>query len=716
MNNLVLWALVAGLLPLMAFILLVGLGNKLPRQGDWLGIATTGISCLLALYLFLQVWGEPAIHVSRGWFALGGLGIASISFTAGIYLDNLAVLMLVLVTFISTLVQIFSVIYLHGDKRYHYYYGYLGLFTFSMLGIVLADNLLLLFIFWELVGFSSYLLIGFWYERDVATKASKKAFLFNRVGDIGFLLGIFMLYALFQTFDLQTLNAWFKQVNLSNGNFVFQLPGSLPLNNVEVPHWFLTLGGLGLFCGCIGKSAQFPLQVWLPDAMAGPTPVSALIHAATMVAAGVYLLARCFSFFTEEVFFVMAVVGTITTVLGALAACAQYDIKKVLAFSTISQLGYMVMGMGVGAHDASLLHLVTHAFFKAALFLNAGIIIHANHQAQAFSGVHTDEQDIRNMGGLRKILPLTFYTYLPATAALIGLPLFSGFLSKDAILSGAWAWAHYQSSQGNYFFYLIPLLGFGSVLLTGFYMARHCFFIFFGHNRLNAEANAFRTSPKKEASFLLLGPVVTLAVLSLAFFFSKNPFHYTESWILKGISREQLPVSVTGISSRMVENIARILHQSAYISLGTAIGSVLLAGIGIFLAWTSYQKVIRSGKIREVLPANTFSQLTLNHFYLDTIYDRFLISPFLFLSRKVADFDQHVIDYGLNSFGKMMVILAKMIGWFDRQVVDGLVNFISWLAGLTGKLGRHMQNGKIQSYYVFSMLGLLFLVVYIIFF
>jgi len=710
-------ALGLGALPLVAFMLLSLLGKRMPRQGDWLGILTIGLSFILALYLFMQIWGKKVIHVSFLWFKLGSPENMLASFTAGIYLDNLAVLMLVVVTFISLLVQIFSVVYMHGDKRYSYYFGYLGLFTFSMLGIILADNLLLLFIFWELVGFSSYLLISFWYERDTATQAGNKAFLFNRVGDIGFLLGIFTLYALFQTFDLQTLNSFLKEINQVGDNFVFRLPTKLPLSSVvEVPRWLLTLGGIGLFCGCIGKSAQFPLQVWLPDAMAGPTPVSALIHAATMVAAGVYLLARCFSFFTPEVLIFMAIVGTLTTVLGAIAACAQYDIKKILAFSTISQLGYMVMGMGVGAYDASLLHLVTHAFFKASLFLNAGIIIHAMHQAQTLAGVHTDEQDIQNMGGFYKILPLTFYAYLPATAALIGLPLFSGFLSKDAILSGAWAWANFQGSKGNYFFYLVPVVGFASVLLTGFYMARHCFYIFFGQSRLRTEISVFRDSPQKEASGLLLIPVLLLAVLSLAFFFSQNPFHYTNSWVIQGLSRLQLPFATTSITAGSIEKVSLLLYQSSYIGIGTAVGSVLLGCLGIFLAWMSYKSFIQKGLIQEVLPANTFSKLALNHFYLDVIYGRFLISPFLLLSKKVAGFDLSFIDYSLNIFGKFIVILAKLIAWFDRKVIDGFVNFMAWLAGLIGKLGRLTQNGKIQSYYVFSVFGLIFLVLYIIFF
>jgi NADH-quinone oxidoreductase subunit L len=712
-DHLALWALLLAALPLLSFLVLLLAGKKLPRQGDWLALLATGTSCLIALYLFSQVWDQQVLHLRLPWFELGGAGNPAFAFHSGLYLDNLSALMLVLVTFISLLVQVFSVIYMHGDWRYHHYFGYLGLFTFSMLGIVLADNLLLLFIFWELVGFSSYLLIGFWYEKDAAVKAGKKAFLFNRIGDIGFLLGIFFFYAHFHTFDLQQLKSLVQTATPQGGSLVFQLAD---LGPVVLEYPLLTLAGLGLFMGCVGKSAQFPLQVWLPDAMEGPTPVSSLIHAATMVAAGVYLLSRCLPFFTEDALLVMALVGAVTTLLGALAACAQYDIKKILAFSTISQLGYMVMGMGVGAHDAALLHLVTHAFFKAALFLNAGIIIHALHHALRDNPeLEADEQDIRNMGGLRRILPLTFYTYLPATAALIGLPLFSGFLSKDAILTGAWAWASFNSAGGQWGYYFIPLAGFASVLLTGFYMARHCFYIFLGRPRLAAAPAAFRESARQEASGFLLVPVLILSVLSLAFFFSVNPFSFAASWVMRGLGWQTLMGPDAGLPGPLLRGVAQLLHAQAYIGLATAALSVALALTGMGLAWRQYRQAQTAGYLgRIALPASAPARLAYHHFYLDQIFTRVFVHPFLRLSRGVAGFDQHYIDYTLNTLGKMTVIVAKLVGWFDRKAVDGVVNLTAWLAGGIGKMGRGLQNGKIQSYYVFSLLGLILLVIYIL--
>ncbi|MDB5262244.1 MAG: proton-translocating NADH-quinone oxidoreductase subunit [Adhaeribacter sp.] len=713
-NSLALWALVVLLLPLVAGVLLLVTGRKLPRQGDWLSIGATGLSFLLALYLFFQVWEMPVVHVVQNWFGLAGAGSNTFAFTIGIYLDNLAVLMLVIVTFISLLVQVFSVIYMHGEWRYHQYFGYLGIFTFSMLGIILADNLLLLFVFWELVGFSSYLLIGFWYEKDSAGRAGKKAFLFNRVGDIGFLLGIFLFYTYFQTFDLVILkNAVAGGIN-QGAAFLF--PASVAGNSsVTLSYSLLTLAGLGIFCGCVGKSAQFPLQVWLPDAMEGPTPVSSLIHAATMVAAGVYLLARCFPFFTEDALLVISIIGALTALLGALAATAQYDIKKILAFSTISQLGYMVMGMGVGAHDASLLHLVTHAFFKASLFLNAGIIIHAmHHAAHELADEHSDVQDIRNMGGFRKILPLTFYAYIPAAAALVGLPLFSGFLSKDAILTGAWAWAGFKSLNGNYLYYLVPLFAFGSVLLTGFYMARHCFYIFFGHSKLYQAPTLLRASKTTETSGWLLVPVAVLAILSLAFFFSFNPFSYAGSWVMQGLSWQKLLFGQPGLSADLLPAITAYLHEAAYISLATAVLSVLLAVGGLWLGWLNYKSARRGGILTTAAPASSFGRLAYHHFYLDAFYEKVIINPFMRLTGRVAAFDNYFIDYSLNTFAKIMVVLAKLISWGDRWLVDGTIHLVVKVAGFVGKLGRFMQNGKVQTYYIFSVLGLILLVLYIL--
>lgn len=710
------------LLPLVAFAVLFLFGKKMPRHGDWFSIGLGALSFLLAFYLFIQVWQQPIVHGRFTWFQLQGVNQVAKVFYAGIYLDNLSVLMLVLVTFISLLVQLFSVAYMHGDTHYNRYFAFLSLFTFSMLGLLLADNLLVIFIFWELVGFCSYLLIGFWFDRPAAVQANKKAFLVNRIGDIGLLIGLFFLYTFFGTFDLIELKAAFQSIQLNqtgttNLAALAGVPSALPISP-----GLLTLTGLALFCGCIGKSAQFPLQVWLPDAMEGPTPVSSLIHAATMVAAGIYLLAKCYAFFTLDALLIIAVIGAITTLMGALAACTQFDIKKILAYSTISQLGYMVMGMGVGAHDAALFHLVTHAFFKAALFLNAGIIIHAVHHALVHENSEQaavmDAQDIRNMGGLRKKLPYTFYSYVLAAAALVGVPFFSGFLSKDAILAGSWSWASYQSSiSGNSWFYLVPTTGFLSVALTAYYMARHLIFIFMGKFRLPFGENQLRLSEKQETSLLMIIPVGILSGLSVGIFYSVNPFSATQSWVMENLSIPVLNPRQYLLAQNLLEGVATTNQPT--IHLYAAALSVAAILIGLSLAWRRFRGNLINTAISyelSALPPQGFSSFIHHNFYLDKFYQVVFVQPVLGLAQLCARFDTHIIDYGINGFAKVLVVFSKIVGWFDRAVVDGMVRGSAALARLSGMLGRYMQNGKIQTYYIFSLLGLLLLVFYILIF
>ncbi|PSR54531.1 NADH-quinone oxidoreductase subunit L [Adhaeribacter arboris] len=710
------------LLPLLAFGICFLFGKKITRQGDWLSIGAGAVIFLLAVYLFSQVWQQPVVHGRFTWFQLAGSAQTHQLFTAGIYLDNLTVLMLVLVTFISLLVQIFSVAYLHADEHYNRYFAFLSLFTFSMLGLVLADNLLIIFIFWELVGFCSYLLIGFWFDRPAAVQASKKAFIVNRVGDVGLLIGLFLLYSIFGTFDLVALKEPLALMQTSfNGNFSLSaLPTIEP--SLQIPVSLLTLTGLALFCGCVGKSAQFPLQVWLPDAMEGPTPVSALIHAATMVAAGIYLLAKCYAFFTPDALLVIAIVGAITALMGALAACTQFDIKKILAYSTISQLGYMVMGMGVGAHDAALFHLTTHAFFKAALFLNAGIIIHAVHHVLVQEGTEAsavmDAQDIRNMGGLWNKLPYTFYSYLLAAAALVGIPFFSGFLSKEAILIGAWTWAAYGHEKlGNSWWYVVPVIGFLSGALTAYYMTRQLLFIFPGQFRLPFGEKHLRVSEHRETSFLMLGPVILLSLLALGIFYAVNPFSASESWLSAGIS----VVSLNPQKFLLAGNFLAGLNGSEHsvIHLYTAIVSVLAILLGTGVAWLRFRgNLITTAASYELsaLPSRGFSSFIYHNFHLNKLYEAILVQPILWLAQITAKTDQNVIDYGINTFAKILVVFSKIVGWFDRAVVDGLVRTTGALVQLSGNLGRWMQNGKIQTYYIFSLLGLLLLVFYILIF
>src|SRR3989339_813303 len=397
-------------LPLIGFTTVVLLGKRIPKL-YLLEVAILGIALLLSIivtYAKLSFYNTKDIIAAFTWITMGNAPSAgAISIELGFKIDNITVLMLLVVNIISFLVHVFSIEYMREDRLYTRYFAYLGIFTFSMLGIVLTHNLLMMYIFWELVGLSSYLLIGFWFEKKSASDGGKKAFIVNRIGDIGMFLGILILFLTYNTFSFDTI---FSQIS----------GGVLPFGTETG----LTIAGLLIFCGAIGKSAQFPLHVWLPDAMEGPTPVSALIHAATMVAAGVYLVARVFPMFSADALTAIAYVGAFTAFMSATIAITQVDFKRILAYSTVSQLGFMVMSLGACSYTTGFFHLVTHAWFKAALFLGSGSVIQAMHH----------EQDITKMGGLRKKLPYTYVTFLVASLALSGIPLTSGFLSKDGIL------------------------------------------------------------------------------------------------------------------------------------------------------------------------------------------------------------------------------------------------------------------------------------------
>ena len=710
------------ILPLLSFLTLFSFGKKLPREGDWLAIGSTLIAFFLSAFLFGQVWGQEVAHARYAWFGLVGLQPGQVMhFMAGVYLDNLAVLMLVLVTFISALVQIFSVAYMRADPHYNRYFAFLGLFTFSMLGIVLSDNLLLIFVFWELVGFSSFLLIGFWFERPSAAFAAKKAFVVNRIGDAGLLVGLCVLYSAFGTFDLPALRAMLSEVVYAADGQSLSYGLNGEASHLQLSPLLLTLAGLGLFCGCVAKSAQFPLLVWLPDAMEGPTPVSSLIHAATMVAAGIFLLSRCFIFFTPDALLVITITGALTALMGALAACVQYDIKRILAFSTVSQLGYMVMGMGTGNHDAALFHLVTHAFFKAALFLNAGIVIHALHHAMdhhnpASGDFRPDPQDIRQMGGIRKALPYTFYAYLLAAAALVGLPFSSGFLSKDAILSGSWVWAQASSGNGPVWYYLVPFAAFFTVLLTGYYIGRHLWLMFFGRFRLPFAVTELRMSREREAPRLMLGPVLLLSVLSVGLFFSLYPLDFNASWLIQGVQLKVLHPLDQFLSSAVTAGFAKENQNYPFLHLLAAAGSTLLAMAGLVMAWYRHRHPIPlPAPDTEPRPAPPgFARFLFHGFYLDRFYHFLIVRPALWIAEGTSKTDQRLIDYTLDTGGKLTVILAKVVGWFDRRAVDGMVGLLVGLAGGIGRAGRLMQGGNIQMYYIFSVLGFVLLVLYVL--
>ncbi|HSL92082.1 MAG TPA: NADH-quinone oxidoreductase subunit L, partial [Candidatus Limnocylindrales bacterium] len=470
------------LLPLAAFFVNIAVGKRLPRKGDWVSLGAIALGLAISIGIFYDVFRayDPNFkyHVVFPWLDLGGRFVVQ----GGILIDNITAVMLLVVTGVSTFVHLYSIGYMHGDPRYSRFFAYLSIFSFSMLGLVLSDSFFFIYIFWELVGLSSYLLIGFWFEKKSAADAGKKAFIVNRVGDFGFLLGFLLLFA---------------TTGVLGFDEVFQA-----IREGRIEGTLLTLAGIGIFCGAIGKSAQFPLHVWLPDAMEGPTPVSALIHAATMVAAGVYLVGRVYPIFTPDAFLVIAYIGLLTLFITATIALTARDIKKVLAYSTCSQLGFMILGLGVGGYTAGLAHLMTHAAFKACLFLGSGSVIHAVHS-----------QDIFEMGGLWKKMKITAVTFIIATMSIAGVPGFSGFYSKDMILAAALEFG--MKNPQHMILFAVTLLTAG---MTAFYMSRLVILTFFGKPRDHHKYDHAHESPAN-----MWVPLVVLAVLSFGFWY-KSPF------------------------------------------------------------------------------------------------------------------------------------------------------------------------------------------------
>ncbi|HMN47847.1 MAG TPA: NADH-quinone oxidoreductase subunit L [Ignavibacteriaceae bacterium] len=673
-------------LPLLGFVVTLLLGKKVKSiyLFEVLVLTLTLIASIVVVFAKLSYFIDDKIITEIEWFRLSD----TISIKLGFLIDNITVLMLFVVALISALVHYFSIAYMKGDERYNRYFAYLGIFTFSMNGIVLTHNILMMYIFWELVGLSSYLLIGFWFEKKSASDAGKKAFIVNRVGDIGMFAGILILYLTYHTFS-------FEQI------FTSISAGKLPFNS----DFWLTMTGILLFMGAIGKSAQFPLHVWLPDAMEGPTPVSALIHAATMVAAGVYLTIRIFGLLTADAMMFVAIIGMLSAFIPATIALTQNDIKKVLAYSTVSQLGYMVMALGVGAYKFAFFHLVTHAFFKACLFLGSGSVIHAMHH----------EQDIRNMGGLRKKLPLTYATFLIASLAISGIPLTSGFLSKDGILASSYAFA---SLTGNWIF---PAVGFLVALMTAFYMFRLIIITFHGEPKDHHKFENAHESP-----FVMAMPLAVLAILSIFIFYTPNPFNADQGWFFsKWINSPVLSApnetrfdfmrstasEITNPSHGEItysEVYTEAMHAAHYPAM---ILSLIVALTGIFVAFIFYQwkKVDVDKLTNSIKPLYTFS---LNKWYFDELYDKTFVAGTIGLSKFIAWFDLKIIDGVVNGSAELTRMFAFFIGGFDRIVIDGFVNLTAYVSGFVGLIFRRIQTGKVQTYLVlvvFSIIILLFL-------
>ena len=741
-------ALIVWLAPLAGFAVLIFFHKHLPRSGDWFGTSVLFAALALSLTILvskLTYFHDQTLHVTFPWVNFGTVpGIGTLRIDLGFMIDNVAAIMLVVVSIVSSLVHLFSIGYMKDDVRYGRYFAYLGLFSFSMFGIVLTNNLLMMYVSWELVGLSSYLLIGHWFEKKSASDASKKAFIVTRIGDVGMFIGILILYHTFHTF---TFDAIFEAMKA----------GNIPFGSET----WLTAAGILVFCGAVGKSAQFPLHVWLPDAMEGPTPVSALIHAATMVAAGVYLVTRTFAMMTADALMVIAYTGAITSFIAATIAIAQNDIKKVLAYSTISQLGYMIMGLGVGAYTAGFFHLTTHAMFKAGLFLGSGSVIHAMHQALHHANDHqTDPQDIRNMGGLRTKMPVTFWTFVVYTLAICGIPFTSGFLSKDEILAGTLA---FGSLHGGWH-WMIPITGFFVAGLTAFYMFRLVILTFLGEHKDHHRFDAIHESP-----WVMTVPLSILAVLSFFAFYSFHPFGASSGWFYQAVVRPESVVPAA-VAAAKTEVFTEALHEFHGLAM---LLSLSLATVGILVAFgTYYWKKINADAIASAPVLKYLYKFFLNKWYFDELYQIDICEGNGIVADFYRRFDNNVIDGIVNGVAKWTIgithgvkytwkegitgsifyliafaSLSLFLGWqvavvllagstsvaailecgllglgvaalsfflffvgvggFDNKIIDGMVNLTALLAGLSGRLLRSIQTGKVQTYLAFALFGVL---------
>ena len=644
-------------LPLVSWVLITFFNRRLGERAATLGTATVLGTFVLSVAAFVALV-RHGLPVSSGglWLSFG-----SVELSMGFTVDSLAAIMLLVVTVVSSAVHVYSMGYMHGDRRYQRFYGTLGLFTSAMLLLVLADNFLLLLIAWEIMGLCSYLLIGHWFEEAWPRMASMKAFMTTRVGDVAMMIGIWLLFSQTGTFNIvETTQA------VAGGQI------SLAVT---------TVGALLLFGGAIGKSAQFPLHVWLPDAMAGPTPVSALIHAATMVAAGVYLVARSYGIFlgAPDALLTVATIGGFTALFAATIATVQTDMKKILAYSTISQLGYMMLGLGVGGFVAGTFHLVTHAFFKALLFLTAGSVSHA-----------AGTLEVHKLGGLAKKMKVTFWTFMVGGLALAGIPPLAGFWSKDEILLETFVTGH------PVLFWMAILTAF----LTAYYMTRLACLVFFGPPRDKHVYEHAHESPRS-----MTGPLVALGVLAVVAGLPASPF--MGKWLVKFLDFGQtLPGLMTGAgpgATGLEGAVASVGHTLA--ATGAPGGGIVLpialgaAFLGILIGYAVYgtRQIRRESLIRAFRPVYL---LLKNKYYIDEIYLAVFVRPAVRLAELCGLFDNKVIDGAVNGVGNATVAVSAAAGEFDNTVVDGAVNGVASGTMATGQRLRRAHTGLVQSYMV----------------
>lgn len=643
LTNYPLLAAASCLLPLLSGAVLLLTGERLQRWAAGVAISATLSALGLAVYVAAHTWGQAGFGSTWRWFSVGRT-----LFSTGLWLDDLSRLLLVLVLLVALPIMGFAARYLHGEGRYATFFGLLSLFVAAMLGLVLARDLLALTLCWELVGFTSYLLIGFWFEKSEAAKGARSAFLLNRLGDLGLFSALGALLAATGTLDLPAV------LGASGGALRHASPTALAI-----------FGG-GIALAAIAKSAQFPLTPWLPRAMTGPTPVSALLHAATLVAAGAYLLARTYPLLPLSALTGLAVVGAGTAVWAAVAALGQTDLKKVLAYSTASQLGYVFLALGTGSPTAAVLHLVAHAFFKASLFLNAGIVTHAvGHAATG----PLDPQDITQLGGLRRALPRTFIVYCVAAAALIGLPLTTGFLTKEAVLSSAVTWAGHRA-PGVGWAWLVPDAALLTVGLTALYVARHGRLIFLGAARGAFGLARVRESARREAPAALLLPAGGLAAVATWVWLSPaNPFHL------------HAPPWLPGLTTLLPGGLP---PAAAWLPLT----SVVLIGGGLVLG------------LRGVGPPEGWAWTRVPEWALGRFWTEVAPRAAYAAARAVARFDEYGLDRQVIRFGKGLVIGAKLTGWFDRWIIDTV--FIHGTARTLAWVGRRVTTAPdagVQTYY-----------------
>lgn len=628
--------------PLLGFLFLGLFGARIKNE-KLIGLLASGMVGLSFLAAVLELVGMLGLESGQQtqvidlftWISTFTGVAGSLKVAVAFQLDRLSILMTLIVTGVGFLIHVYSIGYMHGDRGFWRYFAYLNLFIFSMLNLVLAGNFLLMFFGWEGVGLCSYLLIGYWYERKPAAEAAKKAFIVNRIGDLGFILGVLLILATFGSLDFSTV---FNSASLyATGNSTIT--------------WIALL----LFFGAVGKSAQIPLYVWLPDAMAGPTPVSALIHAATMVTAGVYMVARCSILYALSplALHVVAAIGASTAIFAATIGLTQNDIKKVLAYSTISQLGYMFLAMGVAAFSAGIFHLMTHAFFKALLFLGSGVVIHAM----------ADEQDIQKMGGLKAYLPVTYKTFVIGALALAGIPPLAGFFSKDEIL-----WSALSNEQGSWFFWL---LGISGAALTAFYAFRLVNLAFRGDPRFDV----LRIHPHEPHITMVL-PLVVLAVLSAVGGFVGIPHASAiEHWLDPVFAPAKYKMLMTEREGGLPEYLLTV------VSIGVAVTGMYAA------RWAYLQRKDVVDSITKKY-ARTY-RLLMNKYFVDEAYEAAVVDPVVRVSRSLLwkGVDERVIDGTVNGSARLVEMMARVVRRFQTGVaqfyalvfVGGILFIVTWL-------------------------------------